>query len=196
MKKLFVAIGLIIIGVLSGCQKDSRDMGPGGAGNESMYIADDMKVTSERDKEFIIFRVKDDYLEVTRDYELVYKGQGGSYPELADGQVARVTADVDVYDGGIHGYTGNKFITNLKQYEVLEYRELVDELEIPSCESKSFGYGQYLLQYQDGETLYFIIMNRNYIRVYLDGTFVMEYEYGDLEDKLEPFWTEVVNKSR
>ena len=196
MKKLFVAIGLIMIGVLSGCQKDSRDTEQDRTGNESVYIADDMKVTNERDKEFIIFRVKDDYLEVTRDYEMVYKEQGGTYPELADGQVARVKADVNVYDGGIHGYTGNKFITNLKQYEVLDYRDVADELEIPSCESNSFGYGQYLMQYQDGENLYFVILNRNYIRVYSDGTFVMEYEYGDLEDKLEPFWTEVVNKSQ
>lgn len=195
MKKLFVVFALIFIGVLCGCKKDNRDIEQEKTEIGSAYIADYLEITSEKDQEFIVFRVKDDYLEVTRDYEKVYKGQGGNYPELADGQVARVKADVDVYDGGIDGYTGNKFITDLKQYEVLDYRDVVYELDIPSCEGKSGFYGQDLLQYQDGEKLYFIILNRNYIRVYSDGTFIMEYKYDELEDKLEPFWTEVINRS-
>ena len=195
MKKLFVVFALIFIGVLCGCKKDNRDIEQEKTEIGSAYIVDYLEITSEKDQEFIVFRVKDDYLEVTRDYEKVYKGQGGNYPELADGQVARVKADVDVYDGGEAGYTGNKFITDLKHYEVLDYRDVVYELEIPSCEGKTGFYGQDLLQYQDGEKLYFIILNRNYIRVYSDGTFIMEYKYDELEDKLEPFWTEVINRS-
>lgn len=194
MKKLFGVVVLIFVGVLSGCQKESRDTEPEVKEPVSAYIADYLEITSEKDQEFIVLRVKDDYLELTREYEWVYAGKGGKYPELADGQVARVKADVDVYDGGEAGYTGNKFITDLKQYEVLDYRDVVYELDIPSCEGTSF-YRQHLLQYQDGEKLYFIILNRNYIRVYLDGTFIKEYEYSGLEDELEPFWTEVINRS-
>lgn len=195
MKKLFVVFALIFIGVLCGCKKDNQDIEQGKTEIGSAYIADYLEITSEKDQEFIALRVKDDYLEVTRGYDNVYAGKGGEYPELSDGQVARVKADVDVYDGGEAGYTGNKFITDLKQYEVLDYRDVVYELDIPSCEGKSGFYGQDLLQYQDGEKIYFIILNRNYIRVYSDGTFIMEYEYNDLEDKLEPFWTEVINRS-
>ncbi len=195
MKKLFVVLALIFIGVLCGCKKDNRDIEQEKTEIGSAYIADYLEITSEKDQEFIVFRVKDDYLEVTREYEKVYKGQGGNYPELVDGQVARVKADVDVYDGGEAGYTGNKFITDLKQYEVLDYRDVVYELEIPSCEGKTGFCGQDLLQYQDGEKLYFVILNRNYIRVYSDGTFIKEYEYSGLEDELEPFWTEVINRS-
>lgn len=195
MKKLFVVVVLIFVGVLSGCQKESRDTEPEVKEPVSAYIADYLEITSEKDQEFVVLRVKDDYLELTREYEWVYAGKGGKYPELADGQVARVKADVDVYDGGEAGYTGNKFITDLKQYEVLDYRDVIYELDIPSCEGRSGFYGQDLLQYQDGEKLYFIILNRNYIRVYLDGTFIKEYEYSGLEDELEPFWTEVINRS-
>lgn len=195
MKKLFVVFALIFIGVLYGCKNDNRDLEQEKTEVGSAYIADYLEITSEKDQEFIVLRVKDDYLEVTREYEWVYAGKGGKYPELADGQVARVKADVDVYDGGEAGYTGNKFITDLKQYEVLDYKDVVYELDIPSCEGKSGFYGQDLLQYQDGEKLYFIILNRNYIRVYLDGTFIMEYKYDDLEDKLEPFWTDVIKRS-
>ncbi len=205
MKKTVVVIGLIMLGVLSGCKKDSRDMTPGVTETEgtqpevirpnSSYIADYLEITSRKNSEFVVLRVKDDYLEVTRDYEMVYKGKEGEYPELEDGQIARVIADVDVYDGGIDGYSGNKFITNLKQYEVLDYRDAVDELKIPSCEGETSFYRQTLFHYQDGEKLYFIILNRDYIRVYLDGTVIMEYEYGDLENNLEPFWTEVMNQS-
>lgn len=195
MKKLFVVVVLIFVGVLSGCKKESRDTEPEVKEPVSAYIADYLEITSEKDQEFIVLRVKDDYLELTREYEWVYAGKGGKYPELADGQVARVKADVDVYDGGEAGYTGNKFITDLKQYEVLDYRDVIYELDILSCEGRSGFYGQDLLQYQDGEKLYFIILNRNYIRVYLDGTFIKEYEYSGLEDELEPFWTEVINRS-
>lgn len=195
MKKLFVVFALIFIGVLYGCKNDNRDLEQEKTEVGSAYIADYLEITSEKDQEFIVLRVKDDYLEVTREYEWVYAGKGGKYPELADGQVARVKADVDVYDGGEAGYTGNKFITDLKQYEVLDYKDVVYELDIPSCEGKSGFYGQDLLQYQDGEKLYFIILNRNYIRVYLDGTFIMEYKYDDLEDELEPFWTDVIKRS-
>lgn len=195
MKKLFVVVVLIFVGVLSGCQKESRDTEPEVKEPVSAYIADYLEITSEKDQEFIVLRVKDDYLELTREYEWVYAGKGGKYPELADGQVARVKADVDVYDGGEAGYTGNKFITDLKQYEVLDYRDVIYELDIPSCEGRSGFYGQDLLKYQDGEKLYFIILYRNYIRVYLDGTFINEYEYSGLEDKMEPFWTEVINGS-
>ena len=195
MKKLFVVFALIFIGVLCGCKKDNRDIEQEKTEIGSAYIADYLEITSEKDQEFIVLRVKDDYLEVTRGYDNVYAGKGGEYPELSDGQVARVKADVDVYDGGEAGYTGNKFITDLKQYEVLDYRDVVYELDIPSCEGKSGFYGQDLLQYQDGEKLYFIILNRNYIRVYSDGTFIMEYEYSGLEDELEPFWTDVINRS-
>lgn len=195
MKKLFVVFALIFIGVLYGCKNDNRDLEQEKTEVGSAYIADYLEITSEKDQEFIVLRVKDDYLEVTREYEWVYAGKGGKYPELADGQVARVKADVDVYDGGEAGYTGNKFITDLKQYEVLDYKDVVYELDIPSCEGKSGFYGQDLLQYQDGEKLYFIILNRNYIRVYSDGTFIMEYKYDDLEDKLEPFWTDVIKRN-
>ena len=195
MKKLFVVCTLIFIGVLCGCKKDNKDIEQGKTEIGSAYIADYLEITSEKDQEFIVFRIKDDYLEVTRDYEKVYKGQGGNYPELADGQVAREKADVDVYDGGEAGYTGNKFITDLKQYEVLDYRDVIYELEIPSCEGRTSFYPKDLLQYRDEDKCYFIIRNRNYVRVYLDGTFIKEYEYGGLEDELEPFWTDVINRS-
>lgn len=195
MKKLAVVFALIFIGVLCGCKKDYRDIEQEKTEIESAYIADYLEITSEKDQEFIVLRVKDDYLEVTREYEWVYAGKGGKYPELSDGQVARVKADVDVYDGGEAGYTGNKFITDLKQYEVLDYRDVVYELDIPSCEGRTSFYPQDLLQYRDEDKCYFIIRNRNYVRVYLDGTFIKEYEYDGLEDELEPFWTDVIKRS-
>lgn len=195
MKKLFAVFMLVFMGMLCGCQGDYRNVEQEETITGSTYIADYLEITREKDQEFIVLRVKDDYLELTREYEWVYAGQGGKYPELADGQVARVKADVDVYDGGEAGYTGNKFITDLKQYEVLDYRDVIYELEIPSCEGRTSFYPQDLLQYRDEDKCYLIIRNRNYVRVYLDGTFIMEYEYADLEDELEPFWTEVIGRN-
>ena len=196
MKKCCVIISVVCMIFLSACtgwgteaadRSQSTDLG------QDEYTADAMSITDEKDKEFMVMRVKDDYLEISHECDWVYLESGGEYPELADGQVARVKADVSIYGGGVAGYMGNIFIRDLKQYEVLDYKEVVDKLDVPDCESQSFEYGKHLLQYKISDRCYFVVMNRQYIEVYLDGTWIKEYEYGDLDATtlLAPFWAEV-----
>lgn len=199
MKKLYVAILLLCIGMLSACGRDdlkamsdTSDI----TSEEAKDIADGMSITDEEDKEFIVLRVKDDYIEISGDCDLVYLEDGGKYPELADGQVAWVKADVAIYGGGIAGYTGNIFIRDLKQYEILDYKEVVDKIDVPDCENQRFEHGKALLQYQVADRCYFVVRNRQYIEVYLDGTLIKEYEDDDLDANmiLAPFWAEVEKK--
>lgn len=102
MKKCCVIISVVCMIFLSACtgkgteaadRSQSTDLG------QDEYTADAMSITDEKDKEFMVMRVKDDYLEISCECDWVYLESGGEYPELADGQVALVKADVAIYDG-------------------------------------------------------------------------------------------------
>ena len=200
MKKCCVIISVVCMIFLSACtgwgteaadRSQSTDLG------QDEYTADAMSITPEKDKEFIVMRVNDDYREISRNCDWVYLESGGEYPPLENGQVARVKADVAIYGGGIRGYTGNIFIRKLKKYEVLEYKEVLKILEIPDCENRSTSGGEKLLKYQTLDRCYFVVINRQYIEVYQDGVFVKEYDYTDLDatNTLAPFWAEVEEKA-
>ncbi len=45
-----------------------------------------------------------------------------------------------------------------------------------------------MLQYQHNDELYFIILNRQYIDVFLNDELFMEYEYDQLGNVLSPFF--------
>ena len=123
------------------------------------YIDDDMTVTYEKDKEFIVLKVKEDYMEISGNCQDVYLLESGKYPELSDGQAAWVKADVEIYDGGVAGYAGNLFIEDLKQYEILDYEEVVERLEVPDCVrgEDQYQWGEYLCKYQVDGKYYFIV---------------------------------------
>ena len=190
MKKNVIVILALLMGVLSACTADITE-------NEEEYIADDMTVTYEEDKEFIVLRVKDDYMEISGNCQDVYLSEGGEYPELLDGQAALIKADVEIYDGGESGYAGNLFIEELKQYEILDYNDVVERIEVPDCVrgEDRYEWGKWLCKYQVDGKYYFVVLNGMYIEVYLDGAFIMEYVWTNLEEdeKLEPFWTEVID---
>lgn len=195
-KKNVIVILALLMGVLSACSADITE----NEKNEEEYIADDMTVTYEEDKEFIVLRVKDDYMEISGNCQDVYLSEGGEYPELSDGQAALIKADVEIYDGGEAGYAGNLFIEELKQYEILDYNDVVERLEVPDCVrgEDQYEWGKYLCKYQVDGKYYFVVLSGMYIEVYLDGEFIKEYDWTNLEDNeiLEPFWTEVIGEQR
>lgn len=198
MKKAQLMFMVFMMGIMTACAGESvvqeTDEEDEYIANE--YIADDMTVTYEEDKEFIVLRVKDDYMEISGNCQDVYLSEGGKYPELSDGEAAWIKADVEIYDGGEAGYMGNLFIEDLKQYEILDYNDVVERLEVPDCVrgEDQYEWGKYLCKYQVDGKYYFVVLNGMYIEVYLDGEFVKEYDWTSLEEDelLEPFWTEVI----
>lgn len=167
-----------------------------GCGYPSIYIADDMSVNSKSHAEFYIMKVNSDYLEIPGRCNFVYVDTDGAYPELENGQVARVTADIDVYDGGEAGYTGNYVIKQLHDSVILPYKDVVENVDVPiATETEEMQYGRHMLQYQLNDDLYFIVLNRQFIDVYLNEELFIEYEWSSLNNILSPFFEKVREKT-
>ena len=148
----------------------------------------------KKDAEFYIMRVNDDYIQIPGTCNWIYLNQGGAYPNLRNGQIAKVTADVEIYDGGEAGYMGNYFIQELKDSAILQYEDVVKDIDIPTAtETEKMNYGRHMLQYQHNDELYFIILNRQYIDVFLNDELFMEYEFDQLDNILSPFFEKLNN---
>lgn len=153
---------------------------------------DNMSVKSKNDVEFFIMRINEDYIEIPGACNCVYLGDGGTYPELENGQIAKVIADIDIYEGGEAGYTGNYFIKELKSFAIMQYDDVVNNIDVPEAtENKDFQYGEHMLQYKDNNMLYFLVLNRQYVDVYLNDKKFMEYEFQNLDNDLAPFFYKV-----
>ncbi len=162
--------------------------------NTTGYIADSLDISNKKDAEFYIMRVNDDYIQIPGTCNWIYLNQGGAYPNLRNGQIAKVTADVEIYDGGEAGYMGNYFIQELKDSAILQYEDVVKEIDIPTAtETEKMNYGRHMLQYQHNDELYFIILNRQYIDVFLNDELFMEYEFDQLDNILSPFFEKLNN---
>ena len=162
--------------------------------NTTGYIADSLDISNKKDAEFYIMRVNDDYIQIPGTCNWIYLNQGGAYPNLRNGQIAKVTADVEIYDGGEAGYMGNYFIQELKDSAILQYEDVVKDIDIPTAtETEKMNYGRHMLQYQHNDELYFIILNRQYIDVFLNDELFMEYEFDQLDNILSPFFEKLNN---
>ncbi|MBR3283462.1 MAG: hypothetical protein IKI56_09240 [Ruminococcus sp.] len=162
--------------------------------NTTGYIADSLDISNKKDAEFYIMRVNDDYIQIPGICNWIYLNQGGAYPNLRNGQIAKVTADVEIYDGGEAGYMGNYFIQELKDSAILQYEDVVKDIDIPTAtETEKMNYGRHMLQYQHNDELYFIILNRQYIDVFLNDELFMEYEFDQLDNILSPFFEKLNN---
>ena len=62
-----------------------------------------------------------------------------------------------------------------------------------ATETEKMNYGKHMLQYQHNDELYFIILNRQYIDVFLNDELFMEYEYDQLDNILSPFFDNLNN---
>lgn len=153
---------------------------------------DKLRVKTKRNKEFAVIRVKDDYYELPQASNLVYTENGVDYPQLKDGEIAYVVADVNIYYGGVAGYTDNIFIKDIKSYSVIDHEEAAEKLNIPDANDSDFKYGSHILQYKDENDLYLIMISRNLVVVYRDLEPFMEYEAGGTyENELIPFFEKI-----
>lgn len=181
---------------ISGCS--SRDMAAG-TGNDStteedMYVADAMSSEKENNKSFYLMRVKDDYLEIPGECKEVYTECDAVFPELEDGQIVYVTADVTIVDGGEAGYMGNIFIDKLISYEKLAYSDVCQTLDISDLHDVSFAYANHMVSYIDGDKYYLCVLNRQYVEVYENGKPYMEYDYNEICEQNESIMNPLYEK--
>ncbi len=204
-KKLFlIAIVAMMSGaLLTGCRKEEMNektsdekTSDEDSSVEDPYgnIVDWLDIQNENNVEFYIMRVNDNYLQVPGSCEKVYT-DGGEYPELENGQIAKVTADVAIYNGGIAGYMGNYFIRDLKDSEIIDYDTFINECSPGELYADDMNYNCRIVTYQDNDDVYLIVLNGLYIEVYKNGETFMEYDQTEYSDILEPLRTVLVDNS-
>ena len=113
-----------------------------GCGNQNPPVpysqgggSDSMTLYKEWDKEFYMFRTEDNYIEFRNknDYltlEEMIPSEECDFPDMADGDLLKVVADVDTYYGGISGYDYSIKLRKIKSTESIDYNDLVANLGI------------------------------------------------------------------
>ena len=202
MKKIIIGIVIVsMLGMLGGCgNSESHDdiqtpavenSDPVETANkepvDDIILADDMTVTPKENAEFFIMRVNDDYNDIMTNSNWIYHGENGEYPQMEDGQIARVTADISIYSGGEDGYNGNYFIENLKEYEIIDYDYAQEFFDFPDANDSEFSYDIRILSYFHDDHKYLIVLNTDYIKVYDDGISMIQYRYDDYDSDLDGF---------
>lgn len=170
---------------LSGCGKTS-------SGNEytsentstEEIVEDAMDVEQADDKEFYMLRCLDFYYEVQSDIlylEPVFLETDGTYPEIEDGQVAKVVADVNVYNGGEDGFSNTLFIREVKSVEVIDYDEFFKAFDIKDASGTPVKSANRFLKYQNMNDHYLLLPEGHEIRIYKDGEYKVSFNDDEID---------------
>ena len=166
-------------------------------GDDGGYIADDMDISSEENKEFTVIRIKDEYFDIRRqgkriELHYVYTYET-DYPEMDEGACAKVVADVDIYDGGEAGFMDDYFLKDVKSYYLIPYDDVSIIFELPEAGETNFDMNTHMLAYHHAGSCYLLSLIWDKVEAYKDGDFFAEYDLEDIEgmDTPEPFLKDV-----
>ena len=130
-KALFILLLLVLSLCFTGC---------GAAGNGPTPVSysgasDSMTVFKEWNKEFYMIKAADDYYEIRyRDDYLEIEDMVASdecdFPEMNNGDLLKVVADVDMYYGGIGGHNYSIKLNKVNSTEYIDYNTVIDEFQI------------------------------------------------------------------
>lgn len=196
MKKLcvFIVTMVCLLGVCAckarSSEQETTHVNRGSEGQKLIsesnpLVCDDMEVWRQPDREFFMMRIGSDYIEIPHECNFVYLTGSSQYPAMEDGQIVRVVADVEIAYGGIAGYLGNLFIKEIKSVEPVDYRYVIDRLEVPDAMEQEFEFDERMLAYEAEDQVSgkkgpaLIILSRNYVYEYVDGTCVEKEKYGE-----------------
>ena len=148
---------------------------------ESVEVVNDaMDIHSEDNAEFYAIRIKDEYYEIYQEGDYVgfrnlYLDQQGTYPPLEEGKVGKVIADVDIYNGGEGGYSNEKFIKEINEFEEISYSKFVSAFDICDASNAIYNSEHPFLKYQEMEDIYILFPDGHNAVVYKNGERFMEY---------------------
>ncbi len=178
---------------VSGCSKSKAPVGS--ISEQTSVIMGDTYTVPFKDHKFYCMRVKDSY------YKFEYTGSSAEllsaddpclFPDLKDGEFARVTADLEgTYSD--FGYvpiitTISTKITKLKDFEPMEYEDVTRVFNLPSADTKEINRYSKLFLYTHKGKLYLLLKHDGRITAYTkDGLFI-DYEQEDKTDLFKPFF--------
>ena len=153
-------------------------------------VCDGMSIYGWDAMEFYVMKVGESYIEFPSGNDYIYLDYycPDDYPDIKDGEIAKVVADVHLYDGGECGYNDTIFITDLISYEILDYDELDTISDIKEAGSTDYVYYLDFYKYEYDDTVYVIATYCGEIRVYADGVNIFNYDYYDSEEDFTKFF--------
>ena len=153
-----------------------------------MTIADQLTIEYGKDAEFLVMRVGDEYLLMPGGCQRMFLEDCAGDVQAEDGQILRIVADAEIYNGGEAGYMRDAFLKQVKETTNVTYREVIGELELPDVEGASFCWGEHVVKYCEGDHIFLLVLYCKEMNVYLDGELLLRYEIDRDQDILPPFY--------
>lgn len=183
MKKisvLFIALVMVFSLVLAGCNNKKKEMEKK---TESDVSSEETEETSthtriavlennetfkinKKAESFYVMRIGENLVRRPGSADAVFADDPKDLPDLKDGQIAYVTADVRD-EGSSFGFhpTHTYYITNLISVEIKTYEEILWTCDVPALDS---GDENGFYWYKHNDTLYFVVL-RDGVIAYTDS---------------------------
>ena len=193
--RVTISILLLIALSVSGCSSNTKKRISRVSSSESTSIVIDSTYELSRTETFYCMRVNDRYYSFTvsgSSAELLSADEQYLYPDIEDGQFARVTADVEMIVSSF-GYvpvtkTISTRITDLKSCEPMEFGDITKIFNLPSADGQEINKNSKLFQYTRNGKLYLIFVCDKVVSAYTEDGLLIEYELKDGEDQFKRFF--------
>ena len=156
--------------------------------HREVTIADDLSIGHVEDEEFVVMHVGEDYVLLPGGSRQVFLGDCAGDVQMEDGQILRIVADGEIYNGGEAGFMRDVFLEKVKETTNVTYQEAIEKMEFPGTEGARFWWGEHVVKYCEGDHVFLVALNREYVNVYLDGELALRYEFDETEGILTPFY--------
>lgn len=203
-KHLLFALLIIILAGITGCGKasdmqngeDNSGVDSDNSGQDMSEVKDWMDITAEDNCEFYVMKQENGYVEVYNEEEVhtrpLMLDNGVNLPDIEEGHFKKITADVDIYQGGESGYSGDKFVKKIIKVEDADYKEVFEALEMKDASGYGFS-AREMLKFQDLNDSFLLMADGHEALVYKDGEFFTKFLLDGVigTDYPEPFFEEL-----
>ena len=159
-----------------------------GTASREMPIEDYLTIEYAKDEEFVVMRVGEEYLLLPGGSRRVFLGDCAEDLQMEDGQILRIVVDGEIYNGGEVGYMRDVFLKKVKETTNVTYQEAIEKMAFPGTEGARFWWGEHVVKYCEGDHVFLVVLNHEYVYAYLDGELALRYEFDEREGILTPFF--------
>ena len=192
MKRIFHILSFVLAFsfgfAITGCNKVSETEAGTSVAAVAEVMNDGFSTNEKNNYLFYVMKVKDEYMTITEDCVGVYDFEDKISPDMEDGQIACVVANVSIVSGGYAGYSNDIFVNKVKSIKILDYKQVTEQVDIPVAGTEEMAYYRRFFKYENEGDIYFIFLDRQYIDVYANGKQYMQYTFKDLDDDFAPFF--------
>ena len=195
--RLLICILLIITLSIAGCSNEpaKSNTSKESSSEQTSIILGDVYVNNLEDQEFYCMRVKDNYYKIVyagTPIELLSADNPTLFPDLKDGEFARVTADIEetISDFGyvpVITVISTK-ITKLESSEPMDFEDITKSFNLPTAGSEENKNATQMFQYTHKRKLYLIFVYNGHVTAYTKKGMFIDYEFEKGEDQFKRFF--------